>query len=75
MALADSMDILRKRRVPRCKIGAGEKPRLARMEEPSPVTDYCAGHEIHVAVSVSRYAVSVAQKGFRGSVDATAELH
>ena len=75
MVCTDSVHVVGKGSVPRCEGCAGKQARVPGVQEPKAVASCAAGHDIHVAVGVALYPVSVAEEGFQEGTVASTELN
>ena len=75
MVCTDGVHVVGKGSVPRCEGCAGKQARVPGVQEPKAVAGCAAGHDVHVAVGVTLYPVSIAKKSFQKGTDASTELN
>ena len=71
----DRVHVVGEGSVPRCEGRARKQARVPGVQEPKAVAGCAAGHDVHVAVSVTMDPVTVAKKGFQEGTDASTELN
>ena len=75
MVCADRVHVVGEGGVPRCEGCARKQARVPGVQKPKAVAGCAAGHDVHGAVGVALYPVSVAEESFQEGTNTSTELN